>query len=241
MSEQRNYPIVFGFNGDDFATKEPFWEEGVRVGQFSVFGVQPIANSANRRPVRRTVAGRIGARTIIGLHCTVYAGTFIGQDCRLGDYAGVREDCRIGDRVVIGTHADIQYGCQIGDDVRILNFAHIAGGTIIGAGSFIGPCVATANHKRVDLDDYRVPDEGHCAPIIGRRVMIGVGAILLPGVTIGDGATIMAGAVVTKDVPAGETWGGVPARGNRTTLRYHGGPPAGELTEAALAAQAERA
>jgi acetyltransferase-like isoleucine patch superfamily enzyme len=161
--------------------------------------------------VREHGAGRIGARTIIGCHATVYAGVMIGRDCRLGDYAGIREDCRIGDRVVIGTHVDIQYGALIGDDVRILNYAHIAGGTIIGNGSFIGPGVMTANHRRVDLDNYDNPPEGRCAPNIGGKVMIGVGAILLPGVTIGDGAVIAAGAVVTRDVAPGAFVRGVPA------------------------------
>jgi maltose O-acetyltransferase len=51
------------------------------------------------------------------------------------------------------------------------------------------------------------------APVrIGRGAYIGAAAILLPGVTIGPLARIGAGAVVTRDVPAGETWAGVPAR-----------------------------
>jgi acetyltransferase-like isoleucine patch superfamily enzyme len=42
--------------------------------------------------------------------------------------------------------------------------------------------------------------------------MVGAGAVVLPGVTIGEGATVGAGAVVTDDVPAGQVWLGVPAR-----------------------------
>lgn len=53
----------------------------------------------------------------------------------------------------------------------------------------------------------------HIAPVrVGRNVWIGSGSILLPGVTIGDGATVAAGAVVTKDVPEGAVVGGVPAK-----------------------------
>lgn len=205
-------PNYFGAPSDDFSTKEPFFEKGVCIGKYTVLGIQPMTTIANRRPVREVGAGRIGARSIIGCHVTIYAGVFMGTDCRLGDYASVREDCRIGDRVVIGRGADIQYGCLIGDDVRIFNGAQIAGGTVIGSGSFIGPGVELANHRRVDLEHYDVPKEGHRAPVIGERVMIGTGAILLPGISIGDGAVIRAGAVVTRDVIPGSEVEGVPAR-----------------------------
>lgn len=47
---------------------------------------------------------------------------------------------------------------------------------------------------------------------IGKDVMVGAQSLILPGVTIGDGATIAAYSLVNKDVPAGQTWGGVPAK-----------------------------
>ena len=55
-------------------------------------------------------------------------------------------------------------------------------------------------------------DEYRTGPIrVGERAMIGAGAIVLPGVEIGDGAQVAANSLVTCDVPAGETWAGVPA------------------------------
>lgn len=51
---------------------------------------------------------------------------------------------------------------------------------------------------------------------IGRNVWIGAGAIVLPGVTIGDGAVVAAGAVVTKDIPDNTIVGGVPAKVMKT-------------------------
>lgn len=187
--------------------------EGVVIGAGAVIGLQPLATSANRRPVHvDQPKAIIGARTVIGAQAVIYANVIVGEDCRFGDHATVREEVRIGARCIIGSFVDIQYGALIGDDVRILNQSQIAGGSLIGNGSFIGPGVQTANHRHVDLDNYDNPPEGLRPPIIGRKVMIGVGAILLPGVHIGDGATINAGALVTRDVPAGETWQGFPAR-----------------------------
>lgn len=185
----------------------PFIEPGVYVSTHAALGRVPLATAANRRPVRQPTAGRIGSGTVIGDFAVVYAGTFIGADCCIGDHAVIREDNRIGARCVIGTMADIQYGCTIGDDVRILNEVQIAGGSIIGRGTFIGPGTQTANDSQVarhDLADYR--DRGQAGITIGEFVFIGAGAILLPGITIGDRAIIAAGAVVTKDVPAGQKW-----------------------------------
>jgi acetyltransferase-like isoleucine patch superfamily enzyme len=191
--------------------KEPVWGEGVLIGCFSLVGVQPLATAANRRPVAKAGSGRVGARTVIGCHATIYAGVFMGEDCRVGDFATIREDCRIGARCVIGTNADLQYGCLLGDDVRVLNGTHISGGTVIGSGSFIGPGVMTANDRQLDVFNY-VDHPNRAAPIIGKNVFVGVGAIILPGVTIGDGARVGAGSLVTRDVAAGATVYGVPAR-----------------------------
>lgn len=108
-------------------------------------------------------------------------------------------DC--GKNITLGKNVFINSGCCFQDQ----------GGITIGDGSLIGHQVvlATLNHE------YAVSKRAGMRPApihIGQRVWIGAHATVLPGVTIGDGAIVAAGAVVTKDVPACTIVAGVPAR-----------------------------
>lgn len=112
-------------------------------------------------------------------------------------------DC--GKNIHIGKHVFINMGCKFQDQ----------GGIFIGDGTLIGHNVvlATLNHAKSPMDrGTMIP-----APIhIGKRVWIGSNATILPGVTIGDGAIVAAGAVVTKDIPENTIVSGVPAKVMRT-------------------------
>lgn len=112
-------------------------------------------------------------------------------------------DC--GKNIHIGKQVFINMGCKFQDQ----------GGIYIGDGTLIGHNVvlATLNHAKSPKDrGTMIP-----APIhIGKHVWIGSNSTILPGVTIGDGAIVAAGAVVSKDVPENAIVGGVPA----TILRY---------------------
>ena len=107
-------------------------------------------------------------------------------------------DC--GKNIHIGKNVFINMGCKFQDQ----------GGIYIGDGALIGHNVvlATLNHAMSPEDRASMIP----APIrIGKRVWIGANATVLPGVTIGDGAIVAAGAVVTKDVPENIVVAGVPA------------------------------
>lgn len=108
-------------------------------------------------------------------------------------------DC--GKNIHVGKNVFINMGCKFQDQ----------GGIEIGDGALIGHNVvlATLNHAMSPKDrGTMIP-----APIrIGKHVWIGSNATVLPGVTIGDGAIVAAGAVVTRDVPENTIVGGVPAR-----------------------------
>lgn len=131
------------------------------------------------------------------------------------------ETISLGDRVYIGHEAmlkgyyqgylEIGSGCWIGQRC----FFHSAGGIRIGENVGIAPEVKILTSVH-DFDSTRKPVMNFplkFSPVeIQAGVDVGVGSIVLPGVTIGEGAVIGAGSVVTTDVPAYEVWAGVPAR-----------------------------
>ena len=112
-------------------------------------------------------------------------------------------------------HCDYGYNISLGDGV-FLNFNCVildVVEVVIGDGTQIGPAVQiyAADHPR-DAETRKTGLEFGRPVRIGKDVWIGGGAILLPGVTIGDDAVIGAGSVVTRDVAAGVTVAGNPAR-----------------------------
>lgn len=112
-------------------------------------------------------------------------------------------------------HCDYGYNIHLGNDV-FFNFNCVILDVVevrIGNGTQIGPAVQiyAADHPR-DAEGRRSGLEFGRAVVIGENVWIGGGAIILPGVTIGDDAVIGAGSVVTRDVAAGTTVVGNPAR-----------------------------
>ena len=113
-------------------------------------------------------------------------------DCTIGDGSTIHSHVWIGDRVSIGKRAKIQA------------FSFIPTGVRIGDDVFIGPRVTFTNDKYPPSPDWSIT-------IVGDNVSIGACAVILPGVTLGNGCKIGAGSVVTKDVPEGETWFGNPA------------------------------
>jgi maltose O-acetyltransferase len=111
--------------------------------------------------------------------------------------------CDYGYNIHLGDGVFLNFNCVILDVVEVR----------IGDRTQIGPAVQiyTADHPR-DAETRRAGLEFGRAIRIGSDVWIGGGAILLPGITIGDGAVIGAGSVVTRDVAAGVTVTGNPAR-----------------------------
>lgn len=153
-----------------------------------------------------------------------------GPDCvfEAGVLVFHPENIELGANVYVGHHAILkgyyENLMRIGDETWIgqQSFLHSAGGIDIGARVGIGPGVRiiTSSHTEAGREIPILSAPIHLAPvIIEDDCDLGVGAIVLPGVRIGQGAQIGAGAVVTEDVPPYSVAVGVPAKVTRERPR----------------------
>jgi UDP-2-acetamido-3-amino-2,3-dideoxy-glucuronate N-acetyltransferase len=125
--------------------------------------------------------------------------------------------CRIGDNTRIGPFVEIQRDVIVGRSCKVQSHAFICSGVEIGDEVFVGHGVLFINDKapratNADGSMQREADWELLRTVVGQRASLGSGAIILGGLTIGEGALVGAGAVVTRDVEAGTTVAGSPAR-----------------------------
>jgi acetyltransferase-like isoleucine patch superfamily enzyme len=125
--------------------------------------------------------------------------------------------CRIGDGTRIGTFVEVQRGASIGARCKIQSHTFICDGVRIEDEVFVGHGVMFINDKdpraTTEGGEFQTDADWALLPVVvERRARIGSGAVIMGGVTIGEGALVGAGAVVTRDVGAGEVVAGVPAR-----------------------------
>jgi UDP-2-acetamido-3-amino-2,3-dideoxy-glucuronate N-acetyltransferase len=125
--------------------------------------------------------------------------------------------CRIGDATRIGAFVEIQRGAVVGKFCKISSHTFICDGVTLEDGVFVGHGVMFTNDRfpRALAADGQLQTEADWQLIptrVARGASIGSHATILPGLTIGEGALVGAGAVVTHDVPAYAVVAGVPAR-----------------------------
>jgi UDP-2-acetamido-3-amino-2,3-dideoxy-glucuronate N-acetyltransferase len=146
----------------------------------------------------------------------------IAPDVKLGERVKIFSftnlyGCQIGDDTKIGTFVEIQKGARIGNRCKISSHSFICEGVTLEDEVFIGhgvmfindrfPRAATAGGQLQTEADWKC-----ISTVVKRGASIGSNATILCGVEIGEGATVGAGSVVTKDVPAGAVVAGNPAR-----------------------------
>jgi acetyltransferase-like isoleucine patch superfamily enzyme len=178
-----------------------------------VIGRLPISTANVNRPVSSEyVEVVIGAGSVIGCNSVIYTGVILGKEVLICDLSVVREGSVLEDQVVLARGVMVNYGMHIGRRTRIMDLTELPGDMIIEDNVFIGPNVSIANTPNVYLARFGIEELDIRGPTIRRFAVIGPNVTFLPGVEIGEGAFVAAGATVTKDVPAWTVVAGVPAR-----------------------------
>ena len=139
----------------------------------------------------------------------MFAGAHLDAGAIVGDQAFVRERARIGAGSVVGRGSGVDNDVAIGARVRIQSQAYITAYSVIEDDVFFGPCAMTTNDDTMARHPKGMALRG---ATLRRACRIGGGAVLVPGVEIGEEAFVAAGAVVTADVPSRKVVMGVPAR-----------------------------
>jgi len=184
--------------------------EGVRVLEGAVVGKQPTLSPRSTAKREELPPAHLGEGTVVSTGAIVFAGTTIGARVILGDQSCVRERVTIGDDVVVGRGSLVENDTTIGALTKIQADAYITAYSVLEDNVFIAPCVVTTNDNFMGRTERR---RGLVkGPTIRRGARVGGGAVLCPGVEIGEEAFVGAGAVVTKDVPARKIVVGNPAR-----------------------------
>jgi acetyltransferase-like isoleucine patch superfamily enzyme len=181
----------------------------VLISDGAVVGKQPFLGRRSSTPVRPSPPAAIADDGAILAGTVVFAGVELGPGAIVGDQAHVRERATIGADTVIGRGSAIDNDVRIGDRVRISTNCYLTGYSEVEEDVFIGPGVTTTNdHTMARLR----PRQELAGARLRRACRVGGGAVLCPGVEVGEEAFVAAGAVVVRDVPARAVVMGVPAR-----------------------------
>ncbi len=140
----------------------------------------------------------------------------LGADVKIYAFVNLY-GCEIGDESKIGAFVEIQKGARIGRRVKLSSHSFVCEGVTIEDEVFVGHSVMFINDKypRATTESGSLQSEADwvCTPtLVKKRASIGSNATILCGVTIGEGAMVGAGSVVTCDVPPGAVVAGNPAR-----------------------------
>jgi acetyltransferase-like isoleucine patch superfamily enzyme len=177
--------------------------QNVQLDDFCILGRPARGREPGAAPVV------VGDDAIIRSHTVIYGGVRIGARFQSGHWVLVREDTVIGDDCSVGSGTVIEFSVTIHDGVRLHSQCFIPEHSVLETKCWIGPRVVVTNARFPASPRTKASLE---PVVIKQAAKVGANATLLPGVILGAGCLVGAGAVVTRDVPDDAIVVGNPAR-----------------------------
>jgi acetyltransferase-like isoleucine patch superfamily enzyme len=182
---------------------------GCRIDDGAIVGRVPVLSETSSSPRSAPEPTTLEDGAVICAGAIVFAGARIGARAIVGDQAHARERSSLGPDSMLGRGSALGADAVVGARVRIQTNVWLTSGTVVEDSVFVGPGVVTTNDDEMEQG---APAEALRPPMLRRGCRVGGGAVLTPGVEIGEEAFVAAGAVVTRDVPPRAVVMGVPAR-----------------------------
>jgi UDP-2-acetamido-3-amino-2,3-dideoxy-glucuronate N-acetyltransferase len=183
--------------------------DGVVVQDGAILGKPPTLAPRSTAPRNELEPLVVEAGAAICAQAIVFAGAHIGAGAIVGDQACVRERARVGAGTVVGRGSMVDNDVRIGERVRVQSHVYLTAYSVVEDDVFVGPCAMTTNDHTMARHQ---PEEALSGAVLRRACRIGGGAVLTPGVEVGEEAFVAAGAVVTNHVASRAVVMGVPAR-----------------------------
>jgi acetyltransferase-like isoleucine patch superfamily enzyme len=188
--------------------------DGCVIEDHAVLGKRPrLASHSSARGALGELT--LGEGVTVCAAAILFAGAEVGAGAIIGDQAYVRERTRVGAGAVIGRGSVVDNDVSIGARARVQTNVYLTAYTVLEDDVFVGPGVVTTND---DTMARHAPDAPLRGALLRRACRVGGGAVLTPGVEVGEEAFVGAGALLTRDVPPRTVALGAPARVVRDVL-----------------------
>jgi acetyltransferase-like isoleucine patch superfamily enzyme len=182
---------------------------GVRIQDAAIIGKELVLGRRSKAELGHPQPTLIGEDATIAAGAVVVAGAAIDAGAFIGDQAHIRERTVVGGDSTVGRASAIENDVVVGERVRIQTGCCITAFSRVEDEVFIGPGVYTFNDNSMGRHAKGAALEG---PTLRRACRIGGGALLLPGIEVGEEAFVATGSVVTRDVPPRTLVMGSPAK-----------------------------
>lgn len=182
---------------------------GCVIQDGAVLGKPPKLSARSRASREAPPPLVLGDGVVICAGAVVCAGAELSDGAVVGDGAFVRERVRVGAESVVGRAATVENDVEVGARVKLQTGSYLTAHSRAEDDVFLGPGAMTTND---DTMGRHGPEYEVRGALLRRACRIGAGALLRPGVEIGEEAFVAMGAVVVSDVPARAVVRGVPAR-----------------------------